>query len=165
MKHVQRFCSFMSIDIYSRYLPLEEFLSIAIDLSVYLTIYVKATLSRHDPILHSMHFIHCLSSSPQVSQIVAEVSPLSLWGFLTSSTLKEVSSVVLCCNVTIMSNVIMFLMSGDAGEVCVRHGLHGHLLPDSRGSGTPGYRAAGLISDQSLYLLYLLLYLYSYYFW
>ena len=41
----------------------------------------------------------------------------------------------------------MFLMSGDAGEVCVRHGLHGHLLPDSRGSGTPGYRPAGVISD------------------
>ena len=36
-------------------------------------------------------------------------------------------------------------MSGDAGEVCVRHGLHGHLLPDSRGSGTPGYRPAGVI--------------------
>ena len=54
-------------------------------------------------LLHSMHFIHCLSSYPQVSQIVAEVSPLSLWGFLTSSTLKEVSSAVLCCNVTLMS--------------------------------------------------------------
>ena len=45
--------------------------------------------------LHPMHFIHCLSFYPQVSQIVAEVSPLSLWGFLTSSTLKEVSSVML----------------------------------------------------------------------
>ena len=57
----------MSIDIYSRYLPLEEFLSIVIDLSVYLTIYVKATLSRHDPTpyptFHAPHSLSLLLSS------------------------------------------------------------------------------------------------------
>ena len=52
----------------------------------------------------------------------------------------------------------MFLTSGDAGEVCVRHGLHGNLLPDSGGSGAPGYRAAGVISEQSFVsLMYLLI--------